>query len=200
MVRGFQIHHFFGSPFVEKTRQAAGYSSGPLVEAGCSDATVGYLKAGSAGRAGNSGSVRVSAGCSAVWLALTDSAPEEASAVDIAGLGLRLASVRAERGLTKADLVEATGLSSSAILGTSVAQKPSRYRRTHRQSTQSVPGWFGYGIGPMVLPPRRRTRSAPAAASLVSVSASDSVHPLPVASDLAISTTGKTSALFLDGA
>ena len=168
MVRGSPNPGHFGLPVrLKKTRQAAGYSRLALsLRAGCSDATVGYLEGGQ--RWSSLGTVARFAsalGCSAVWLAYGLGTPEEAGAVDIAGLGSRLASVRAERGLTKADLVEATGLSSAAILGIERGAE-ARVDTVERiaKALGVSPGWLGYGIGPMVLPPRRRTRSAPAAA------------------------------------
>jgi DNA-binding Xre family transcriptional regulator len=127
---------------------------------------VGYLESGQRWSSlGTVARLASALGCSAVWLAYGLGAPQEAGSVDIAGLGSRLASLRTESGLTKADLVEATGLSSAAILGIERGAE-ARIDTVERiaKALGVSPGWLGYGIGPMVLPPRRRTRSAPAAA------------------------------------
>ena len=169
VVRGSPNPGYFGLPArLKKTRQDAGLSRLALAErVGGSHATVGYLESGQRWSSlGTVARLASALGCSAVWLAYGLGAPQEAGTVDIAGLGSRLVSVRTERGLTKADLAEATGLSSAAILGIERGAE-ARVDTVERiaKALGVSPGWLAYGVGPMVLPPRRRTRSAPATAS-----------------------------------
>ena len=75
-------------------------------------------------------------------------------------------AVRTERGLTKAELarrveLKAPSLSQIENGGQSGVDTVERIAKALGVS----PGWLAYGVGPIVLPPRRRTRSAPATAS-----------------------------------
>jgi len=104
-------------------------------------------------------------GVSAPWLAygLGEATPARVASCD--GMGQRLQAVRTERGLTKAALarmveLKAPSLSQIENGGQSGVDTVERIAKALGVS----PGWLAYGVGPMVLPPRRRPRSAPAAA------------------------------------
>ncbi len=167
VVRGSPNPGHFGLPArLRKTRQAAGLSRLALsLRVGCSDATVGYLEGGQRWPSlGTVARIAAALGCSAVWLAYGLGAPDETAAVDIGGLGSRLSSIRTERGLTKAALVDATGLSSAAILGIERGAE-ARVDTVERiaKALGVSPGWLAYGLGPMEPPARRRSARSAAA-------------------------------------
>jgi len=167
VVRGSPNPGYFGLPSrLKKTRQGAGLTRLALAErVGGSHATVGYLESGQRWSSlGTVARIAAALGCSAVWLAYGLGAPDETAAVDIGGLGSRLSSIRTERGLTKAALVDATGLSSAAILGIERGAE-ARVDTVERiaKALGVSPGWLAYGVGPMEPPSRRRARPAAAA-------------------------------------
>ena len=105
-------------------------------------------------------------GVSASWLAYGIGDATAAPGASCDGMGQRLQAVRTERGLTKAELarrveLKAPSLSQIENGGQSGVDTIERIAKALGVS----PGWLAYGVGPMVLPPRRRTRSAPATAS-----------------------------------
>ena len=115
---------------------------------------------------GTTAKLAAALGVSASWLAygIGDATAVPGASCD--GMGQRLQAVRTERGLTKAALarlveLKAPSLSQIENGGQSGVDTVERIAKALGVS----PGWLAFGVGPMVLPPRRRTRSAPATAS-----------------------------------
>lgn len=106
-------------------------------------------------------------GVSAGWLAY-GLGPQHAEGplLRTDGMGTRLTLIRRERGLTKAAVAQLAALSPSAYAkiengGQSGVDTIERIAKSFGVS----PAWLAFGKGPQELPPRRRTRFAPAAAS-----------------------------------
>lgn len=106
-------------------------------------------------------------GISAGWLAYGLGQQHESgepSTTD--GMGARLASVRTARGETKAALARAVGLSPSTVADIeNGAQTGVDVLESLAKALGVSPAWLAFGEGPRELPPRRRTRSAPAASA-----------------------------------
>ena len=82
------------------------------------------------------------------------------------GMGARLASARTVRGETKASLARAVGLSPSTVADIeNGAQTGVDVLESLAKALGVSPAWLAFGEGPRELPPRRRTRSTPAASA-----------------------------------
>ena len=169
MVRGSPNPLYFGLPLRLRRRrrqcQLTPSALGPKV--GLDGGVTAYIESGERiPSVGTIAKLAAALGVSAPWLAygLGDATPAPGASCD--GMGQRLQAVRTERGLTKAALarlveLKAPSLSQIENGGQSGVDTIERIAKALGVS----PGWLAYGVGPMVLPPRRRTRSAPATAS-----------------------------------
>lgn len=169
MVRGSPNPLYFGLPLRLRRRrrqcQLTPSALGPKV--GLDGGVTAYIESGERiPSVGTIAKLAAALGVSAPWLAygLGDATPAPGGGCD--GMGQRLQAVRTERGLTKAALarlveLKAPSLSQIENGGQSGVDTVERIAKALGVS----PGWLAYGVGPMVLPPRRRTRSAPATAS-----------------------------------
>jgi transcriptional regulator with XRE-family HTH domain len=169
MVRGSPNPKHFGLPLrLRRSRVQSGLTKMALsAAAAVGSPTVLYTETGQRiPSVGTIAKLAAALGVSAPWLAygLGDATPAPGASCD--GMGQRLQAVRTERGLTKAALarlveLKAPSLSQIENGGQSGVDTIERIAKVLGVS----PGWLAYGVGPMVLPPRRRTRSAPATAS-----------------------------------
>lgn len=74
-------------------------------------------------------------------------------------MGTRLASMRVERGLTKAELARLVKLSASSFAKIEAGGQTGLDVIEDLATVLGVsPGWLAFGIGPQVLPSRRRSR------------------------------------------
>ena len=164
MVRGSPNPKHFGLPArLRQTRTHADQTRMALAtSAGVSDATVRQVEQDARmPSVGTIAKLAAALGVSAPWLAygLGDSAPDPGASCD--GMGQRLQTVRIERGLTKAALarmveLKAPSLSQIENGGQSGVDTVERIAKALGVS----PGWLAYGVGPMLLPPRRRAAAA----------------------------------------
>jgi transcriptional regulator with XRE-family HTH domain len=75
------------------------------------------------------------------------------------GMGSRLASMRVERGLTKAELARLVKLSASSFAKIEAGGQTGLDVIEDLATVLGVsPGWLAFGVGPQVLPSRRRSR------------------------------------------
>jgi len=164
MVRGSPNPLFVGLPLrLRRTRkqcQITPSALGPKV--GLHRGIATYIESGDRiPSVGTIAKLAAALGVSAPWLAygLGDSAPDPGASCD--GMGQRLQTVRIERGLTKAALarmveLKAPSLSQIENGGQSGVDTVERIAKALGVS----PGWLAYGVGPMLLPPRRRAAAA----------------------------------------
>ena len=169
MVRGSPNPLFVGLPLrLRRTRkqcQITPSALGPKV--GLHRGIATYIESGDRiPSVGTIAKLAAALGVSAPWLAYGIGDATAAPGASCDGMSQRLQAVRTERGLTKAELarrveLKAPSLSQIENGGQSGVDTVERIAKALGVS----PGWLAYGVGPIVLPPRRRTRSAPATAS-----------------------------------
>ena len=169
MVRGSPNPLFFGLALrLRRTRKQCQITASALgPRAGLDIHVAANIEAGTRiPHVGSIAKLAAALGVSAPWLAygIGDATPAPGASCD--GMGQRLQAVRTERGLTKAALARLVELKAPSLYqiengGQSGVDTIERIAKALGVS----PGWLAYGVGPMVLPPRRRTRSAPATAS-----------------------------------
>lgn len=102
-------------------------------------------------------------GVAAAWLAygLGDMHTVDSPALTD-GMGARLAAVRIERAVSKAELARLTALSPRAISKIEAGgQSGIETIEALAQALRVSPGWLAFGVGPQVLPSRRRSRQQP---------------------------------------
>ncbi len=133
--------------------------------AAVSDATVRHIETDQRLPAvGTVARIAAALGISPAWLAYGYGEPtEHASAATCEGMGERLLSIRADRDLTKAALARQIELSAGAILGIENGGQAGVDTVERIAKALGIsPAWLAYGIGPQVLPSRRRSRPAAA--------------------------------------
>ena len=78
------------------------------------------------------------------------------------GMGARLQAVRGERAITKAELGRLARLTAPSITQIeNGGQSGVEVIEALAQALGVSPGWLAFGVGPQVLPSRRRPRQAP---------------------------------------
>lgn len=166
MVRGSPNPRHFGLPArLRRAGRHSGLTRMALAQkAGVSTATALYAATGQ--RLPTVASVaRLAAGfaVSAGWLAyglgdMMNSGPP----ATCDGMGARLQAMRIERGLTKAALARLADLSPSSFAKIeNGGQTGIDVLEALAQALGVSPGWLAFGIGPQVLPSRRRSRQQP---------------------------------------
>ena len=104
-------------------------------------------------------------GVSAPWLAYGLGEPTADPRASCDGMGQRLQTVRTERGLTKAALARLAGLKAPSISQIEGGGQSGVDTIEGLAKALGVsPGWLAYGVGPMLLPPRRRAARGAASA------------------------------------
>ncbi len=165
VVRGRKNPLHFGLPRrLKKARDAAGLSFDSVAQlAGMTDgSSVAHLerKAGHVPRLDTVAKVAAALGMSPAFLAYgLDAAPVKAGAETT--IGMRLRTVRQERGLTMRALARLAGLTDTAVRstesGTSVPTVATVEAFAHALAVS--PAWLAFGVEPQELPARRRPRA-----------------------------------------
>ncbi len=173
MVRGSPNPLHFGLPArLRKTRKQSGLKRKALGHRVGRDPKV-TAKVEAAERIPTVGTLaRLAAalGVSAGWLGYgLGTQQSDGSVATTEGMGLRLASVRLERGLTKVELARRIDLSATAIANIEKgAQTGVDVLESLAKALGVSPAWLAFGEGPREIPKRRRTRtesSEPASAA-----------------------------------
>lgn len=165
MVKGSPNPWHIGLPArLRKARKRAGLTRaalGPIV--GLDADVTGYIESGRRlPKVGTVARLALGLAVPAGWLAFgigdPDTSPTEATPDD---MGIRLAFVRNERGLTKAALARSVNLSPSAFAKIENGGQTGVDVLAGLAKALGVsPAWLAYGEGAQTLPPRRRIRIA----------------------------------------
>ncbi len=169
MVRGRKNPLFFGlAGRLKLVRRQAGLKRLPLAaKAGLATATGRDIETGERiPTVGTVARLAFALGVAAGWLAYGLGVQHnEGKPSSTDGLGSRLSAIRIARGETKAALARAVGLNPSTVADIeNGAQTGVDVLESLANKLGVSPAWLAFGEGPQVLPPRRRIRSAPAAA------------------------------------
>jgi len=163
MVRGRKNPLFLGlSLRLKQARRQSGLKRLPLAaKAGLATATGRDIETGQRlPTVGTVASLAAALGVAAPWLAYgIGDQPSDGSSASTDGMGSRLAAVRTEKGLTKAALARLVELSPSTVADIeNGSQSGVEVIEALAQALEVSPGWLAYGVGPQVLPARRRGR------------------------------------------
>ena len=170
MVRGkMNPLHFGLAVRLKQARRQSGLRRLPLSEkGGFSDTTLADIEAGKqTPTVGMIARLAVALSVSAQWLAygLGDKT-REATPASCDGMGARLQQARSMQDHTKASLARLANLNPGTLGGIERGGQAGVDTIERIAKALGVsPSWLAYGVEPMVLPPRRRTRSATATAS-----------------------------------
>lgn len=163
MVRGRKNPLCFGLALrLTRARRQAGLKRLPLAEkAGLAAATGRGIETGqSMPTLATVARLAAALGVAAPWLAygLGDMHTDGAAATTD-GMGSRLQAMRVERGLTKAAVARLVELSPNAVADIEKGgQTGVEVIEALAQALGVSPGWLAFGVGPQVLPSRRRGR------------------------------------------
>jgi len=166
MVRGRKNPLHYGLPSrLSKARKAAELTRKAVVQTvGTGQTAVRDIEAGERmPTVGTIARLAAALGCSAAYLAygLGDMRPDGPPAT-CDRMGARLQAMRVERGLTKAALARLVELSPSSFAKIeNGGQTGVDVLEALAQALAVSPGWLAFGVGPQVLPSRRRQRQAP---------------------------------------
>ena len=167
MVRGTPNPKHFGLALrLRKALKQSGLTRRALARrAGVSNAIIGYLETSQhLPNVGTIARVASALAVSAAYLAYGLEEPtNECPPATTDGMGARLQAVRIEQGLTKAALARLVKISPTALAGIeNGAQSGIAVVEALAEALGVSPGWLAYGVGPQVLPPRRRGHHPPA--------------------------------------
>lgn len=166
VVRGSPNPKHFGLALrLRKALKQAGLTRRALARnAGVSDPIIGYLEADQRlPTVATIARLASALGVSAGWLAygLGDIATADAQSSQ-GSIGARLQAVRIERQFTKAALARLIDISPSAVAKIeNGGQTGIDVLEALAQALGVSPGWLAFGVGPQVLPSRRRSRQQP---------------------------------------
>lgn len=163
MVRGSPNPRYFGLPArLRKARKPSGLSRAALGQKVGRDAEVAaYVETGQRlPTVGTIARLASGLGVSAAWLAY--GIGEQTTAGPPAtcdGMGARLQAIRVERGVAKAELGRLADLTAPSITQIeNGGQSGVEVIEALAQALGISPGWLAFGVGPQVLPSRRRSR------------------------------------------
>jgi transcriptional regulator with XRE-family HTH domain len=163
MVRGHKNPLCFGLALrLKRARKRSGLKRLPLAEkAGLAAATARDIEAGeSLPTLATVARLAAALGVAASWLAYgLGDMNADADAASSDGLGRRLHTIRIEQGQTKAAIARLADISPNAVANIEKgAQTGVEVLEALAQALGVSPGWLAFGVGPQVLPSRRRGR------------------------------------------
>ena len=169
MVSGRKNPLFFGLALrLKQARRRSGLKRLPLSEkAGIAAATGRDIETGQRlPTVGTIARLATALGVTASWLAYgIDEQISAGQAATTDGMGARLQAVRIEREVTKAELGRLAGLTAPSITQIEKGgQSGVEVIAALAQALGISPGWLAFGVGPQVLPARRRGRPSAQAA------------------------------------